>query len=228
MAEPYWKQPFPKQTLGGIQQRYPQEALMQHEHDKASDWIKLVPVVYGGAANYNRKFRKAGTRDFIMMNEFLGYEDDGVTPIIRNDLSEIERVEVTIGKSNESDFAKQAAREYDLEMLKVIRLNETNSELIAVIENNLYGEPGENDCLGATIFEWNDEWWKFQTDNPSTWAVHNTQADWSNGEYYFDIGVAGGTNMNEEWFGIVATGRLACLQPRDRQFLEPSVRPWII
>jgi hypothetical protein len=122
---------------GSIQQRYPQEALMQHEHDKAADWIKLVPVVYGGAANYNRKFRKAGTRDFIMVNEFLGYEDDGITPIIKNDLSNIERVEITIGKSNESDFAKQAAREYDLEMLKVIKINETNSEIIAVIENNL-------------------------------------------------------------------------------------------
>jgi hypothetical protein len=122
---------------GGIQQRYPQQALMEHEHDKASDWILLVPVVYGGAANYNRKFRKAGTRDFIMANEFLGYGDDGTTPIIKNDLSNIERVEITIGKSNESDFAQQAARENDLEMLKVIRLSDSNSELIAVIENNL-------------------------------------------------------------------------------------------
>jgi len=121
---------------GSIQQKLPQESLAQHEHDKAGDWLKLVPFVYGGAANYNRKFRKAGTRDFVMANEFLGYREDG-SAIVKNDLSIIERVEVTIGKSNESDFSKQMAREYDLEMLKVIRLSQTNSEMIAVIENNL-------------------------------------------------------------------------------------------
>jgi len=72
------------------------------------------------------------------------------------------------------------------------------------IENNTFAGKGEKDCLGGTIFEWNDEWWKFQTDNPATWPVHNAEASWSNGSYYFDISAAGGMNMNEEWFGIVA------------------------
>lgn len=72
------------------------------------------------------------------------------------------------------------------------------------IENNTYKGKGEKNCLGGTVFEWNDEWWKYQTDNPSTWAAHNTEASWSNGSYYFDIGAVGGMNMNEEWFGIVS------------------------
>ena len=84
---------------GGIQQKYPMISLQQHEHDKVSDWIKLVPKVYGGPANYNRKFRKHGTRDFIMVNEFLGYADLG-NPMVQNDFSSIERVEITIGKSS--------------------------------------------------------------------------------------------------------------------------------
>ena len=58
--------------------------------------------------------------------------------------------------------------------------------------------------MGGAIFEWNDEWWKYRTDNPSTWAIHNTEASWSNGSYYFDINTSGGMNMNEEWFGIVS------------------------
>jgi hypothetical protein len=121
---------------GGIQQKYPMIALQQHEHDKVSDWIKLVPKVYGGPANYNRKFRKHGTRDFIMANEFMGYDDFG-NPIVQNDFSAIERVEITIGKSSESDFVKQAMREDDLRTLKYMQPTETNGEVRAVVENNL-------------------------------------------------------------------------------------------
>lgn len=76
-------------------------------------------------------------------------------------------------------------------------------QLWTEIDNNTYEGKGEKNCLGGTIFEWNDEWWKYQTDTPATWVVHNTEGDWSNGSYYFDINVSGGMNMNEEWFGIV-------------------------
>ncbi|MEM2875122.1 MAG: PKD domain-containing protein [Candidatus Hadarchaeales archaeon] len=52
-------------------------------------------------------------------------------------------------------------------------------------------------CLGGTLFEWSDEWWK--AGNPSS---HDTTAGWASGGYY-DY-VAGQNNMNEEWWGITS------------------------
>lgn len=71
------------------------------------------------------------------------------------------------------------------------------------VEYNTYAGKGEGNLLGGCIFEWNDEWWKFQQDKPDMWQVHNTEATWSNGSYYFDIGGENNLNMNEEWWGIV-------------------------
>ena len=53
--------------------------------------------------------------------------------------------------------------------------------------------------------------------------VHDTNASWPNGGYYFDH-VEGQNNMNEEWFGIVAKGHpdqnnLFDLYPRAAYFL---------
>ncbi len=77
-------------------------------------------------------------------------------------------------------------------------------QLWTEIANNTSDGKSEKNCLGGAIFEWSDEWWKYETDNPSTWTLQNTEASWSNGSYYFDISAPGGMNMNEEWFGIVS------------------------
>jgi len=68
-----------------------------------------------------------------------------------------------------------------------------------VFSGNLKGN-----ALGGIIFEWIDEWWKHNEGYRGDWAVHNTQAGWSDGSYYFDIEAPNGMNMNEEWFGLVA------------------------
>ncbi len=73
-----------------------------------------------------------------------------------------------------------------------------------IYENLANNKEGEGNCLGATLFEWTDEWWKHNESNPESWNVHDTESNWSNGSYYFDIKAPGNKNMNEEWFGIAA------------------------
>ena len=73
-----------------------------------------------------------------------------------------------------------------------------------IYENLANNKDGQGNCLGGTIFEWNDEWWKHNEYDPESWKVHDTGSNWSNGSYYFDIKAAKNMNMNEEWFGIVA------------------------
>jgi hypothetical protein len=73
-----------------------------------------------------------------------------------------------------------------------------------IYENLANNKQGAGNCLGGTVFEWTDEWWKHDQNNPESWKVHDTESNWSNGSYYFDIQAPKNMNMNEEWFGIVA------------------------
>jgi len=73
-----------------------------------------------------------------------------------------------------------------------------------IFENLANNKEGEGNCLGGTIFEWTDEWWKHNEYDPQGRGVHDTESNWSNGSYYFDIKAPQNMNMNEEWFGIVA------------------------
>jgi hypothetical protein len=78
------------------------------------------------------------------------------------------------------------------------------SQWMQIYENLANTKTGEGNCLGGTIFEWADEWWKHAPDSPDGWKLHDTESSWSNGSYYFDIQALGNKNMNEEWFGLVA------------------------
>jgi hypothetical protein len=73
-----------------------------------------------------------------------------------------------------------------------------------IYENLANSKYGTGNCLGGTMFEWTDEWWKHNEHDPDSWKVHDTESNWSNGSYYFDIKAPSNKNMNEEWFGIVA------------------------
>jgi len=120
---------------GSIQQKIPQEFLMEHEHQKMRAWLKLVPKVYGGPVNMNRGFPLPGGKQ-VIVNELVGYDENG-EPILKNDLRRAKDVHIIIGKTNESDFAKQAKRETDITMLRSMQPSATNQEIIATIENNL-------------------------------------------------------------------------------------------
>ncbi|PIP20834.1 MAG: hypothetical protein COX40_02630 [Candidatus Omnitrophica bacterium CG23_combo_of_CG06-09_8_20_14_all_40_11] len=73
-----------------------------------------------------------------------------------------------------------------------------------IYENLAKNKKGAGNCLGGTIFEWTDEWWKHNESDPKGYKIHNPEAGWSSGSYYFDIKAPGNMNMNEEHFGIVA------------------------
>jgi hypothetical protein len=72
-----------------------------------------------------------------------------------------------------------------------------------IYENLAGNKDGMGNCLGGTSFEWSDEWWKHNEADAQSWAVHDTESNWQNGNYYFD-NKDGTKNMNEEWFGLVA------------------------
>ncbi len=62
---------------------------------------------------------------------------------------------------------------------------------------------GTKNCIGGTLFEWTDEWWKSNDRDPNSWLVQEPAADWRNPAYYFDADEDGHNNMNEEWWGII-------------------------
>jgi hypothetical protein len=73
-----------------------------------------------------------------------------------------------------------------------------------IYDNLASSKQGEGNCIGGTMFEWTDEWWKHNPVDAESLKVHDTESNWSNGSYYFDNQAPKGMNMNEEWFGIVS------------------------
>ncbi len=75
-----------------------------------------------------------------------------------------------------------------------------------IYKNLNNSKAGAGNCLGGTMFEWTDEWWKHNESDAEGWKIHDTGSNWQNGNYYFD-NKGGTSNMNEEWFGIVAVSQ---------------------
>ena len=125
-----------KVVEGSINQKVVQEKLIKHEHDKASDWVKMVPKIYGGRHNYNRKFSTRDNQQAAVANEITGRGDTG-EPIIKNDLAKLGRVDVIVNQSKENDYLKQFKRETDIAMLTALQPKDGNTELISVLENHL-------------------------------------------------------------------------------------------
>jgi len=71
------------------------------------------------------------------------------------------------------------------------------------ISANLSSSDPSNVCVGGTVFEWSDEWWK-----TGAWDQQDTTGQWANDAYY-DY-VAGEYNMNEDWWGITTINSENC------------------
>lgn len=64
------------------------------------------------------------------------------------------------------------------------------------IKNNLSADNPALVCVGGTVFEFTDEWWKYEGPGASQ-LTHNTQASWTSGAYIDNA-------IQEEWFGITS------------------------
>ncbi len=66
-----------------------------------------------------------------------------------------------------------------------------------------YGKGRSQNAIGGFVFQWMDEWWKYDQETYESFYEHNTEGSWSNAAYEHDA-ASGVDNMHEEWFGVVA------------------------
>lgn len=123
---------------GSVMQRIPMEGIIQHENDKAEDWLTMALELYTGPANYNRTFSTGDGAVSVTINEFMGTDEQG-NPVLENDVSEIEveRTDVIVTQSKENDFLRQAKRETDAAILTAIQPTETNGAARAAFISDL-------------------------------------------------------------------------------------------
>ena len=81
---------------------------------------------------------------------------------------------------------------YDAKAMRPPRLYGRNfiSQCKDLYKNSVFSGNPQRNALGGMIFEWVDEWWKHNEGYSPDWSVHNKEAGWSDGSYYFDIGNA--------------------------------------
>jgi len=73
---------------------------------------------------------------------------------------------------------------------------QSQSSVVVSLTTEIYNHTSVDNsgvCAGGFVFEFNDEWWKY---NDGSWWVHDTNSSWDNWAYP-------DPNMNEEWWGIV-------------------------
>lgn len=121
---------------GTIMQRVPQEWVLQHEHDKAEDWVVIAKKLYSGPHNYNRTFSSAGGTNKVVANRLVGFDENG-SDIVKADIGSLDRVDILIIETKENDYLKQARRELDVAALQAMPPTQTNDMVRAAFETSL-------------------------------------------------------------------------------------------
>jgi ribosomal protein L29 len=122
---------------GSILQRVPTEKIMQHELDKAEGWVLVAKTLFGGDHNMNRTFVSKDTGLSVILNMDMGVDFGTGNRIVEDDISQIDRVNVTITASKENDYLKQAKREMDAITLQAMPPDPTNIGVRSVYEDDL-------------------------------------------------------------------------------------------
>ncbi len=103
-----------------------------------------------------------------------------------------------------SEFGCESYDAYKEEENQDIQADFIIAQWQEIYENSVFSKNNEGNVVGGVVFEWTDEWWKHDEGFQEGWSIHNKEAGWSQGAYYFDIKAENNLNMNEEWFGIVS------------------------
>ncbi len=123
---------------GSVMQRVPTESIVQHENDKAEDWLKIAVPLYRGPQNFNRVFTGGEDSKPVMINQDMGTDILG-EPVLQNDVGriDVDRVDVIVAMAKENDFLRQAKRETDASILQSIQPTATNGAAIAAFVTDL-------------------------------------------------------------------------------------------
>lgn len=119
---------------GTVMNRIPTEWVMQHEHDKAEDWLRVAIYAFGDIPNMpfvsNDGHRKT------VINKVEGF--DGDQPVISAEISALKRPDVIITMTKENDFLKQAKKEMAVGSLQAMGpQTPTNAPIHAVFTTTL-------------------------------------------------------------------------------------------
>lgn len=71
------------------------------------------------------------------------------------------------------------------------------------IRNHSTLETASGPVVGGFLYEWVDQWWRADANDPSSWSVQNQEAQWSSAAYTYDYDAPEHLNVNEEWFGVM-------------------------
>ncbi|MDD5066525.1 MAG: hypothetical protein PHF84_05710 [bacterium] len=126
--------------------------------------------------------------DFIGLNYYQGRNFSSVWSLIRKQDKPILITEFGYDAYN----TKKMKEDEETQAQFIVSLwNDINKQVIGRNTGSL--------CLGGCLFEWTDEWWKFEYGDP---RIHEPEGTWAN-TAWFDYDPANPNNVQEEWFGIL-------------------------